>query len=77
MSSSDLVTAQDPAGKHLTTNIIVTADSGNRFNVVSDFAFLRKTDDGGYAFARVGRYLDVVERKGSEYSFARREMIFL
>lgn len=69
--------AANPPGKHLTTNIIVAAVGGNRFNVTSDFAFVRKTDDGGYAFARVGRYLDVVERKGSEYWFARREMVFL
>lgn len=64
------------AGKHLTTNSIISAESGTRFSSVSDFAFLRKGDDGTWGLAVIGRYVDTIERKGSDYLIARREMVF-
>lgn len=65
--------AKNPAGRHLTVNVVVEAGGADGAGAVSDVAYLRR-GDGGWQVAVAGRYTDEVAVLDGHWRFVRRDI---
>ncbi len=66
-----------PPGQHVTYNCVIEIDeSGDTARGWTDFAYLKKTDDG-FAINTAGRYHDRLTRQPDRWRFQTRVIVFL
>ncbi len=65
--------ARNPAGRHLTTNIVVSDVTEVGASAVADLAFLSHNGNGWH-LAAVGRYVDEIAVVESRFVFTRRRI---
>jgi uncharacterized protein (TIGR02246 family) len=66
-------------GKHLTSNTLIDLDADNaEATALTDYMFVARRSEGGFAITSVGRYHDrVVRSPDGGWQFARREIVFM
>jgi 3-phenylpropionate/cinnamic acid dioxygenase small subunit len=68
------VIGRRPAGRHLTSNVMLTEVAEQTAKSVADLTYLRRNSSGGWELAALGRYLDEVAWDGSSCVFTRRQI---
>lgn len=64
-------------GQHVTYNSVIDIDeSGDTARALTDFAYLKKTDDG-FTISNAGRYYDRLVREPDRWRFQTRVIVFL
>ncbi|HLG92637.1 MAG TPA: nuclear transport factor 2 family protein [Acidimicrobiales bacterium] len=62
-------------GKHVATNSVIVVE-GDQATARTDYLFVGRAGEG-FAITNVGRYHDKLVRRGSEWLFSERRIVFL
>jgi anthranilate 1,2-dioxygenase small subunit len=61
--------------RHLVSSIKIVEDRGERLDVTANFLVVRTMQEGDMTIFAAGRYVDRVVRAGSNWKFARKEVV--